>query len=128
MLTRRQACVQTAAQTVAWMAAFVTPAVGRGQGSQNDGELTVPFEYAAGRGSMLVRARVDNRPALLIVDTGSTHTILRPSVVGVSAAELGSPRIAGGLIGDAVGREVTLQIGQRTWRRRRVTVMDLSQT
>jgi len=113
---------------VAWMAAFVTPAVGRGQGSQNDGELTVPFEYAAGRGSMLIRARVDNRPAILIVDTGSTHTILRPSAVGMSAAELQTPQLAGGFIGDAVGCEITLEIGQRTWRRRRVTVMDLSQT
>jgi len=108
------------------MAALVTPVAG--QGSQNDDELTVPFEFAAGRGSILVHARVNNRPALLIVDTGSTHTILRPSVVGVSAEELQSPRIAGGFTGDAVGREVTLEIGSRAWRRRPVAVMDLSQT
>jgi len=30
------------------------------------------------------------------------------------------------VIGDAVGREVTLEVGQRVWQRRRVSVMDLS--
>jgi len=98
------------------------------QGRQNDGELTIPFDFAADRGSLLVHARVDNRPALLIIDTGSSHTVLRPSAVGMSAAELVAPQISGGFIGDAVGREVTLEVGQRRWQRRRVAVMDLSQT
>lgn len=46
----------------------------------------------------------------------------------MSAAELVAPRAGGGVIGDAVGREVTLEVGQRQWQRRRVAVMDLSQT
>lgn len=110
------------------MAAFVTPVVAQRQGSRNDGELTIPFDFAADRGSLLVHVRVDNRNALLIIDTGSTHTILRPSAVGMSAAELAAPRVSGGLIGDAIGREVTLEVGQRRWLRRPVAVMDLSQT
>jgi hypothetical protein len=101
------------------IAAFVTPVQGQ--------ELTIPFDFAADRGSLLVRARVDNRPVLLIVDTGSSHTILRPSAVGMSAAELAAPRSGAGVIGDAVGREVTLEVGAREWRRRKVSVMDLSQ-
>jgi len=112
------------------MAAFVTPGWGQtdqGKGNGSGEELTVPFHFAADRGSLLIRARVDNRPAVLIIDTGSSHTILRPSVVGASASELAAPRSGGGVIGDAVGREVTLEVGQRIWRRRKVAVMDLSQ-
>ena len=115
MCTRRQTCVRAASL----IAAFVTPVQGQ--------ELTIPFDFAADRGSLLVRARVDNRPVLLIVDTGSSHTILRPSAVGMSAAELAAPRSGAGVIGDAVGREVTLEVGAREWRRRKVSVMDLSQ-
>src|SRR5208282_297141 len=97
-------CVRIASFT----AAFVTPVLGQaGKGNGNGEELTVPFDFAAERGSLLVRARIDNRPVVLIIDTGSTHTILRPSVVGMSASELASPRSGAGVIGDAVGREVT---------------------
>lgn len=110
------------------MAAVVAPVLAQRRGNQNDGELTVPFDFAVDRGSLLVHVRVENRPAVLIVDTGSSHTILRPSTVGMTAAELAAPRTGGGVVGDAVGREVTLEIGQRRWQRRRVAVMDLSQT
>lgn len=123
MGTRRQTCIQTAA----WIAGFVTPVWAQRQGNQGDSELTVPFDLAVDRRSLLVHVRVDYRPAVLIFDTGSTHTILRPSAVGMSAADLAAPRTNGGFIGDAVGREVTLEIGQRRWQRRRVAVMDLSQ-
>ena len=90
-------------------------------------EIVVPFEFAAGRGSLLVRARLDRREALLIVDTGSSHTIVRPSAVGVDPKELARPRTGVGVVGDAVGKEVTLEIGDRIWTKRRVAVMDLSQ-
>jgi predicted aspartyl protease len=110
------------------MAAVVTPGLAQRRGNQNDGELTVPFDIAADRGSLLVHVRVENRPAVLIVDTGSSHTILRPSTVGMTLAELAAARTGGGAIGDAVGREVTLEIGPRRWQRRRVAVMDLSRT
>lgn len=74
----------------------------------------------------MVRARINGRAAILIVDTGSSHTILRPSAAGVNPAELAAPRTGAGVIGDAVGREVTLEMAQRVWLRRRVSVMDLS--
>jgi hypothetical protein len=124
MPTRRETCIRAASL----VAAFVTPARGQRQGNVNREELTIPFEFAAGRASLLVRVRVDGRPAVLIVDTGSAHTILRPSIAGVSPSELALPRRGGGIVGDAVGREVTLEIGQRVWPRRRVAVMDLSRS
>ena len=88
--------------------------------------VTIPFEFAASRRSMLFRARIDRRAALLILDTGSSHTILLPPAAGVSSAELASPRTGGGIIGDALAREVRLEVGPLVWQRRRVSVMDFS--
>jgi hypothetical protein len=63
-----------------------------------------------------------------MIDTGSSHTILRPSVAGLSPSEsLAKPRIGAGVAGDALGREVTLEVGQRVWPARSVSVMDLSE-
>lgn len=122
MCTRRESLVRTA-----WLVAvFAAPSRGQRAGNGNGGQLTVPFDFAADRGSLLVRARINNRAAILIVDTGSSHTILRPSAAGVNPAELRAPRTGAGVVGDAVGREVTLEVGQRVWQRRRVSVMDLS--
>ena len=89
--------------------------------------FTIPFRFASGRGSMLVQARVSGRAALLILDTGSSHTILMPSIAGVNRAELARPWSDAGIIGDAVSREVTLEIGECVVQRHRVSVMDLSQ-
>lgn len=124
MCTRRETYIRAASL----VAAFVTPAPGQRQGNVNRKELTIPFDFAVGRGSILVRVRIDSRPAVLIVDTGSAHTILRPSIAGVSPSELAAPRSGAGVVGAAVGREVTLEIGQRVWPRRRVAVMDLSRS
>src|SRR6266404_943068 len=89
--------------------------------------VRVPFRHAAGRGSLLIQARVNGKPAVLIVDTGSSHTILRPALLGIAASELARPRIGGGVVGDAVGREVSLEVGDHVWPRRSVSVMDLTQ-
>ncbi len=113
-------------EAAALMTALIAPGRGQNPGNRNSGELTIPFDYAADRGSLLVRARVNSRAVVLILDTGSTHTILRPSVAGLSAFELQAPHVGGGVIGDAVAREVTLEIGRRVWTRRPVSVMDLS--
>jgi hypothetical protein len=95
--------------------------------AQTSGTLVIPFEIATNRGSLLVRARIDRRASILLVDTGSSHTILRPEVAGVDPAALAPPRVGPGVMGDAVGREVNLEIGRYT-SRRRVSVMDLSVT
>ena len=122
MCTRRQTCIRLASL----FAAGVAPSRAQtGSRNGNRQELTIPFDFAAERGSLLIRARVNSRPVRLIVDTGSAHTILLPAVAGVNPGELRAPRSGAGVIGDAVGREVTLEVGPRTWRRR-VSIMDLS--
>jgi predicted aspartyl protease len=88
-------------------------------------EVAVPFDFASERGSLLIRARVNRQDVRLILDTGAAHTILRPAVAGVNPAELAAPKVGAGFTGDAVGREVTLEVGTHV-ARQVVSVMDLS--
>ena len=101
------------------------PALAR-SGKTSGPSFSIPFEFARDRGSLLISARINNRPVSLIVDTGSSHTIVRPSVAAVNPPDLAPPRVGGGIIGGAIGREVTLEVGRQVWQRRRVAVMDLS--
>ena len=92
--------------------------------------VNVAFEYAANRPSLLVHVWINGKHALLLLDTGSAHTIVRPELVGLKRSETKPARNAqsgAGFIGDAIGAEVTLQVGSRTWQKYRVAAMDLSQ-
>jgi predicted aspartyl protease len=100
-----------------------TAAPGRSQASLN---IVVPFQYAIGRGSILIRARINRKPAVLIVDTGSSHVIIRPALLGIDPKRLFRTRPGAGVIGDAIGQEVTLEVGDSVWPRRRVSIMDLT--
>ena len=95
-----------------------------------DRSLEIPFEYASNRGSILLHVNIDDKPALLIVDTGASHIVVRPEILGIKRSEL-SPSHVGpsgaGFTGDAIGREIRLQVGSREWPKARVAVMDLSQ-
>jgi hypothetical protein len=125
MCTRRE----SATKAIALIAAFAGFSQGQGKtGHPGSKGLTIPFEFASGRGSLLVQAKINRQSALLIIDTGSSHTILRPSVAGIDPASgPAKPRTGAGVVGDAISQAVTLQIGQRVWSSRRVSVMDLSE-
>lgn len=101
-----------------------------GRGSvEGEQSLKIPFEYASNRNSLVVRVRINDRPALLILDTGSAHTVLRPEAVGVPRSELTPARRSqpgAGFIGDAISKEVNLQIGERVLKRHQVVLMDLT--
>jgi hypothetical protein len=95
---------------------------------EGEQSLKIPFEYASDRSSMVVRVRINTRPAILILDTGSAHTVLRPEAAGVPRSKLIPARkshAGAGFTGDAFSKEVTLQIGEQVWRRR-VVLMDIS--
>jgi predicted aspartyl protease len=118
MFTRREACLNLASLTA-------IPAT-RAWGREPAEAFAVSFDFASGgRGSLLIPARINGRAALLLLDTGSSHTILRASAAGVNSAEVAPPVVGPGVIGDAVGQEVTLEVGGHV-SRRRVAVMDLS--
>ena len=108
-------------KAAALLTATVTP--GRSQAPLN---VVVPFQYAVGRGSILIRARINRKPTVLIVDTGASHIVLRPVLLGIDPKRLSRPRPGTGVIGDAIGQEVTLEVGDSVWPRRRVSVMDLT--
>jgi predicted aspartyl protease len=117
MCTRRETFRKAAALLAA------TAAPGRGQPPLN---VVVPFQYAVGRGSILIRARINRKPVVLIVDTGSSHIIIRPALLGIDPRRLLGTRPGTGVIGDAIGQEVTLEVGDSVWPRRRVSIMDLT--
>jgi Aspartyl protease len=128
MYTRRETCLiasRLVSSGLFFPAVFAAHAQGARQSSPTTDALTIPFFLASGRGSLLIRARINRRDALLIVDTGSSHTILQPAVAGVNPTELAAPRVGPGIMGDAVGQDVTLEVGPHI-SQRRVSVMDLS--
>jgi len=110
------------------LALFLTPF--QAHPAAADSVLKVPFEYADDRNSILLPARINDKPAVLILDTGAARTVLCPEVAGIDRKELVPSQTAEGggrFIDDAVGREVALQVGNVKWEKRRVAVMDLSQ-
>ena len=115
----------TRRETFALLASALVEASSQNTNGQGTDRLTVPFEYASNRSSLLVRARIDRRPARLVVDTGSTHCIVAASFLGVKPSVLSPTQPGAGILGDAIGQEVALELGPRSWRRR-VAVMDLS--
>jgi hypothetical protein len=116
MVTRRE----TIRKVGALLTATALP--GRSQTSN----IVLPFQYAAGRGSLLIRARINRKAAVLIVDTGSSHTVIRPALLGIDPNRLSRTRPGAGVVGDAIGQEVTFEVGDSVWPRRRVSVMDLT--
>jgi hypothetical protein len=104
-------------------------AVGRAQSVRTKGASTVeiPFELNRQFGSILIRVRVNGEPAVLLVDTGSSHTILSGNFLGLNPLLLeraGAPVKGSGLIGIAGWATATIDLGRMNWSERRVLVMD----
>jgi hypothetical protein len=92
--------------------------------------LQIPFEFATGRNALLLHVQINNKPALMILDTGSAQSVLQPAFLGVKPAELTQNRrvSAGtGLTANAIDREVELQVGNMVWKKWPVKVLDQSQ-
>ncbi len=89
--------------------------------------FAVPFELNGQFGAILIQAQVNGRTGLLLVDTGSSHTVLSPDIVGVNP--LFSPRASApvkgsALTGVAAWARATIEIGTMRWPDRRVLVTD----
>lgn len=109
-----------------WLAAT---AVGWGQGLPKGGDPQggIAFEVNRNFGSILIRAQVNRQPATLVVDTGSSHTILSSELLRVRPLALehaDAPAKGSGYVGSAGWAKATLQIGTITWSDRRVLVMN----
>jgi hypothetical protein len=89
--------------------------------------FAIPFELNRQFGSILIQVQVNGRPAWLLVDTGSSHTILSAEIVGVNPlflARAGVPVKGSGLIGIAGWGAATIELGTIRWANRKVLVME----
>ena len=89
----------------------------------------IPFESSRAFGLILVRVEVNGRPAVLIVDSGSSQTIISSELGDVATRALRENGVYGhkgsGLTGAGVFKTATLRVGAITWRDHRVIVMDM---
>src|SRR5215467_7781652 len=90
-------------------------------------EDPIPFEVNRNFGSILIHAQIDGHPATLVVDTGSSHTILSSDLLQVRPLALphaDDPTKGSGYVGSAGWAKATVAVGTNTWRDRRVLVMN----
>lgn len=109
-----------------WVAASAA-AWAQGLPIKADPPTGIPFEMNRDFGSILISAQVNGRPATLIVDTGSSRTILSVEVLKVNPHTLENaegPRQGSGLVGTAAWAKATVEVGTLKWPDRKVLVMD----
>lgn len=90
-------------------------------------ENGIPFQINRQFGSILIRAQVNGQPATLLVDTGSSRTILSSDFVRLSPLLLEpahTPLKGSGLVGNAGWFKTTMEVGGISWAKREVLVMD----
>ncbi len=100
---------------------------GRGLPKKEHSGSGIPFEVNQKFGAILVRVQVNKLPATLVLDTGSSHTMLSSTLLRVRplASEHADPPAKGsGYVGSAGWAKATLEIGNMTWPDRKVLVMD----
>jgi hypothetical protein len=88
----------------------------------------LPIERDAVFGVILVSVRVNGRLAALILDTGSSTTILSPEASGLDPINLrhaDPPKKGTGFVGDGRWGEATLVTGTRIWKDHRILVEDM---
>jgi len=94
---------------------------------RDDRQNGITFEINGHFGSILIRAQVNGHPATLVVDTGSSHTILSSELVQVRTLALeraDAPAKGSGLVGSAGWAKAAVEVGTSTWPDRRVLVMN----
>ena len=107
--------------------AAVTVAPGQDISGEGDARSGIPLDVNRYFGSILIRAQVNGHPATLLVDTGSSHTILAAELLQVSPLALehaDAPAKGSGYVGSAAWAKATIEVGTLRWRDRKVLVMN----
>lgn len=104
-------------------------AVGWAQGvsTSDDSRNIIPIESSRNFNAILIRVQVNGQPATLVVDTGSSHTILSGELLRVRPLALehaDAPAKGSGYVGTAGWAKATVQVGPLRWRDRKVLVMN----
>jgi hypothetical protein len=88
----------------------------------------LPIEHDALFGEILASVRVNGKPVVLILDTGSSATILSPEASGLDPINLrraDPPKKGTGFAGDGRWGEVTLVTGSIIWKNHRILVEEM---
>jgi len=115
--------------SVSLMLLLAAVAVAPGQDISGEGysRSGIPLEVNRYFGSILIRAQVNGHPATLLVDTGSSHTIVASELLQVRPLALehaDAPAKGSGYVGRAAWAKATIEVGTLTWRDRKVLVMN----
>lgn len=91
--------------------------------------VEIPFEYSRAFGLMLIRAEVNGKPAVMVLDTGSNETIVSPKLVIVkqlSSKDAVTMAKGSGYSGTGVIATAFLSIGPINPKNCQILVVDLS--
>jgi predicted aspartyl protease len=111
------------------MVLALTVALGVGAFPHPRDPVEVPFEYSRAFGLMLVNVEVNEKPAVMILDTGSNETIVSPRLVIVkqlSSKDAVATAKGSGYSGTGVIATAFLKVGLLSPKNRQILVMDLS--
>lgn len=90
--------------------------------------IVLPFQLTRPFGLILVKADVNDRPATLVIDTGSSHTVLSTKLLQVHLPTLQQAADASkgsGWVGSAGWTKATMKLGGAVWRDRDFLAMDV---
>ena len=109
--------------------AFVAVSLGEAQTlpNEDDPRSGIPFETNRNSSAILIAARVNGQAATLIVDTGSSNTILSSELLQVRSSALeraDGPAKGSGFVGTAGWAKATVEVGAHKWRDRKVLAMN----
>jgi predicted aspartyl protease len=88
----------------------------------------IPFENTGTLGLVLVKVEVNGEPAVLIVDTGSNHTVISSELADITPSVWNNrvfSKKGSGFTGSGVYAKVTARVGTITWRDHQVVVMNM---
>lgn len=94
----------------------------------SDRELEIGLVREPKFGNILVCLEVNGRAGLMILDTGSSTTLVSPRLAGAGVADdqpLVMPLKGSGWVSSGRWGEVTIHLGSRYWVNRRVVIEDL---
>ena len=107
---------------------FLAFALATGPLSSSSAPVEIPFEYSSKFGLVLVKAEVNGKPAVLVLDTGSNQTIVSSTLVVVKQGSLtdsASTAKGSGYSGTGVFATAFLRIGPLNWRNHRILAMEM---
>jgi predicted aspartyl protease len=107
----------------------LTVSLGLGAFPHPQDPAEVPFEYSRAFGLMLIKVEVNEKPAVMVLDTGSNETIVSPKLVIVKqlrSKDAVAMAKGSGYSGNAVIATAVLRVGPLSSKNCQILVVDLS--